>query len=70
MKTLSVIAFAVFLVVLLSFILSYPVMLLWNGCLVDAVSVVKPITWLQAWGLTILVKLFSGVGAKFDKPSR
>jgi hypothetical protein len=29
-------------------------MLLWNGCLVDAVTVVKPIGWLQAWGITIL----------------
>jgi hypothetical protein len=38
----------------LSFILAWPVMLLWNGCLVDAVTVVKPIGWLQAWGITIL----------------
>ena len=38
----------------LSFLLALPVMLLWNGCLVDAVTVVKPIGWLQAWGITIL----------------
>ena len=38
----------------LSFLLAWPVMLLWNGCLVDAVTVVKPIDWLQAWGITIL----------------
>ena len=38
----------------LSFLLAWPVMLLWNGCLVDAVTVVKPIGWLQAWGITIL----------------
>jgi hypothetical protein len=39
----------------ISFILSYPVMLLWNGCLVPAVSGVHYISWLQAWGLTILI---------------
>ena len=39
---------------LLSFLLSWPVMMLWNGCLVDAVTVVKPIGWLQAWGISIL----------------
>jgi hypothetical protein len=38
----------------LSFLLAWPVMLLWNGCLVDAVTVIKPIGWLQAWGITIL----------------
>jgi hypothetical protein len=40
--------------VLLSFLLSWPVYMLWNGCLVDAVSGVKEVTWLQAWGLNIL----------------
>ena len=28
--------------------------MLWNGCLVDAVSGLKEVTWLQAWGITIL----------------
>jgi hypothetical protein len=41
-------------ILLLSFLLSWPVYMLWNGCLVDAVTVVKPIGWLQAWGITIL----------------
>ena len=38
----------------ISFLFSWPVYMLWNGCLVDAVSGVKEVTWLQAWGLTIL----------------
>lgn len=38
----------------LSFLLSWPVMALWNGCLVDAVSGVKQVTWLQAWGISVL----------------
>ena len=33
---------------------SLPVWLLWNGCLVGAVTVVTPITWLQAFGITVL----------------
>jgi hypothetical protein len=38
----------------LSFLLSWPVMMLWNGCLVDAVTGVKEIGWLQAWGISVL----------------
>jgi len=41
-------------VLLLSFLLSWPVYMLWNGCLVGAVAGVAQITWLQAWGLTVL----------------
>jgi hypothetical protein len=33
-------------------------MWLWNGCLVAAITGVKEIGWLQAWGLMILVNLF------------
>ena len=39
---------------LLSFLLSWPVYMLWNGCLVGAVAGVSEVTWLQAWGLNIL----------------
>jgi hypothetical protein len=28
--------------------------MLWNGCLVGAVAGVTTVTWLQAWGITIL----------------
>jgi hypothetical protein len=38
----------------LSFLLSWPVYMLWNGCLVGAVAGASQITWLQAWGLTVL----------------
>ncbi len=38
----------------LSFLLSFPVYLLWNGCLVGAVTIVAPVTWPQAWGISIL----------------
>jgi len=42
---------------LLSFLLAWPVMELWNQCLVPAVDGVKEIGWLQAWGLQFLVNL-------------
>ena len=41
-------------IVLLSFLLSWPIMMLWNGCLVGAVAGANEVSWMQAWGLTIL----------------
>ena len=41
----------------LSFLLSWPVYMLWNGCLVGAIIGVKEITWMQAWGLSVLFGL-------------
>ena len=41
----------------LSFLLAWPVMELWNQCLVPAVGGVKEIGWLQAWGLQFIVNL-------------
>jgi hypothetical protein len=53
---------------LLSFLTSLPVMLLWNGCLVDAVAGVAEITWLQAWGISILTSiLFKETSVSFKK---
>lgn len=41
-------------IVVFGLLFSYPVMLLWNGCLVPAMDGVKEIGLLQAWGLMIL----------------
>lgn len=38
----------------ISFLLSWPVMMLWNACLVGAVDGVREVTWLQAWGIQFL----------------
>ena len=46
------------LLVFISFLLSWPVMMLWNGCLVDALTIAKPIGWMQAWGLSTLASFF------------
>lgn len=43
--------------VFLSFLLSWPVMALWNACLVPALHGVNEITWLQAWGISCLCSL-------------
>lgn len=40
-----------------SFLLAWPVMELWNGCLVPAVDGVREIGWLQAWGLQFLINM-------------
>ena len=40
--------------VALSFLRSWPVYMLWNGCLVGAIAGVAEVTWLQAWGITVL----------------
>lgn len=60
---LGALAFAAFL----SFLLSWPVMMLWNGCFVDAVTGVKEITWLQAWGLNLLAGIMFKTNAQFKK---
>ena len=38
----------------LSFLLSWPVMWLWNNALVGAVTGVNEVSWLRAWGISIL----------------
>ena len=38
----------------ISFLLSWPVYMLWNGCLVDAIAGVREVTWLQAWGICVI----------------
>jgi hypothetical protein len=40
--------------VFISFLMSWPVYMLWNGCLIDAVQGVREVTWLQAWGISLL----------------
>jgi len=53
-KTIGSVSFALAVFILVSVMLAWPVMMLWNGCLVDAVTGVKEITWLQAWGINFL----------------
>lgn len=45
------------LFVFLGFLLSWPVMMLWNGCLVPAIKNFVEISWLQAWGISVLCSI-------------
>lgn len=66
MPLLSKIVFAIALIVFLGLLLSLPIWLLWNSCLVPAVNGVNEIGWLQAWGLNILFQgLFKGIEYKY-----
>ena len=42
---------------LVSFLLSWPVYMLWNACLVGAIDSIKEITWMQAWGINLLFSI-------------
>jgi hypothetical protein len=46
-----------FIAVAFSFILSYPLMELWNSCLVPAVTGLNEVSWTQMWGISILASL-------------
>jgi hypothetical protein len=68
MDKLIVILLAIAASLFFSFLMSWPVMMLWNSCLVDAVAGVKEITWLQGWGLSILTGiLFKETSVSFKK---
>ena len=64
---LITVVFGITLLVFVSFLLSWPVYMLWNGCLVDAVTGVKEVTWLQAWGLNVLFGIMFNAGYSRNK---
>jgi hypothetical protein len=47
------------LLVLVSVIVAFPIMWLWNGCLVPAIPMLVKITFWQALGIKVLVGLLS-----------
>lgn len=57
MEVFTVLVAVVALIIAVGLLFSLPVMLLWNGCLVGAISGVNEITWLQAWGILVLCGL-------------
>ena len=56
MQAVALFLTAVVLVVVVSFVLSLPVMLLWDA-VVPAIFKLPEITWMQAWGLSLLCGL-------------
>jgi hypothetical protein len=68
MEIILALLLIVVLVCVVGLLFSLPVMLLWNGCLVGAISGVNEITWLQAWGILVLFGLlFKGSDTKVAK---
>jgi hypothetical protein len=53
-EVIGTILFAFLLIITVGLIISWPVMFLWNECLVGAISGINTIGWLQAWGILIL----------------
>ena len=43
----------------ISMALAYPMMILWNKCLLPAVPGLLEVEWLQMWGIIVLFKAFS-----------
>ena len=56
MQAVALFLTAVVLVVVVSFVLRLPVMLLWDA-VVPAIFKLPEITWMQAWGLSLLCGL-------------
>lgn len=44
----------VLVILIIGALMAFPVMWLWNLCLIPTVSGVHEITWMQAWGLLVL----------------
>ena len=44
-------------ILFLGFLLSWPVMWLWNNALVGAIVGVNEVSWVQAWGISVLFGL-------------
>lgn len=57
MEKLSVVAVLIAVALFLSFIFSFPAMLLWNYCLVGTVEGIKETSWLNMWGICILFNI-------------
>ena len=53
-ETAIIVVGVVVFVLGISALFAWPVQLLWNGCLVYAVTWAKPIDFLTAWGISIL----------------
>ena len=54
MQILYTIVGVIALVIFAGLLFSLPVWILWNYCLVGAITGVNEIGWLQAWGISIL----------------
>jgi hypothetical protein len=55
-------------VLFIGLLFSYPAMLLWNYCLVPAIPALSPVTWLQMYGIQVLLSILVPK-ASYDRSS-
>jgi hypothetical protein len=55
------------LIIFAAILLAWPVQLLWNGCLVDAVDGIHPIGFWQAMGLNFLFSILFKASTSYNK---
>lgn len=55
------------LIIFAAILLAWPVQLLWNGCLIDAVDGVHPIGFWQAMGLNFLFSILFKASTSYNK---
>ena len=47
---------------------SFPVMLLWNSCLVPAIPMIQEVGWIQAWGIMVMGQLMFQTRVTLTEP--
>lgn len=58
---------AIAIAIITGIILAFPVMLLWNYALVPAIPVINQITWMQSWGIMLLMNFLFRTTITYEK---
>jgi hypothetical protein len=66
-KSIGVILGTLALFGLAAVLMAYPIMLLWNSCLVPAIGGVAKISFWQAFGIKLLISFITPTSYKSDK---
>jgi|TARA_R110000782_G_scaffold82882_4_gene162815 hypothetical protein len=56
-KAIKLIFTSLLAAAMVGLVMAWPTTFLWNFCLVDAITFVRPIGLWQAWGITVLINL-------------
>lgn len=70
METFAKLVAVILVFVILSALMAFPVMWLWNDSLVPAVTWAKPIEWSTAWGIWILASILGGANTVSSSSSK
>jgi hypothetical protein len=64
MEKLAAVVMVLVVALILALILAFPIMWLWNLCLVPAIPMLVKITFWQALGIKVLISLLSATSSK------